>query len=776
MQSLDQIRVSFYKNVYSKSPEQVSLISLLEAIVKGRYAESVNPIRRYYSQGDKSAAQKLKSALPCFTPSGTFNGGHSAGNFLEHSGIICIDYDHVADRETLLHLCREDSHTVSVFESPTDGLKVMAHVENASGRHLEAVGLVSRYYDRLLGLVCDAACKDESRLCYVSYSAHGYIAALYESFRLPDVLPGPAQNVLLPVSPLCDEESSPGSLLSAEEVTHFITSYLFLNPSRPGERNTSLFKMACEACKRRIDKNTLYAGICSRLREEDFDEQEIRRTLESGYKKVNSSVNENSYPNGKRTSMDKMTKCHYMPLSMENAGEEGYWSGEELRRSTPFIPDIVYENIPNQLKDCILEKCSARERDLLLLSCLGAFSAMLPQTLGVYDHRLFSPHLYIFCLAPAGSGKGVVQWGAKLLEVLNQTILDESEILQDQYKKQHAQWQSACFRQSKDKENSEQQEEPKQPPYKCLLIPATTSCTRMQLQLRDNGSLGGIIFDTEAQTMSDANRQDYGHFDGMLCKAFGHEMISSSYKANGMKPIVIHHPRLAVFLTGTPDQLNHLIENTENGLSSRFLFYTYRQPPVWKEMGREDDYDMEEYFAHYASQAYKLYLFCQAHPVRFSFTKNQWNRLNKTFSRLLSEVVSENSDNLQAVVKRYAFITLRIAMIFSRMDQYQRQSAESGLICSDTHFQAALDIVLCCYEHSRLLFTSIPTKPRYALKDPDEKRRFFDELPQSFTTEDVSHVAVHYSFSQRTAMRYIIQLIGLKVNKIAHGLYQKTVK
>lgn len=235
---------------------------------------------------------------------------------------------------------------------------------------------------------------------------------------------------------------------------------------------------------------------------------------------------------------------------------------------------------------------------------------------------------------------------------------------------------------------------------------------------------------------------------------------------------MIHHPSLAMFLTGTPEQLALFLMNPGNGLPSRFLLYTFRDAPVWKEMGN-NEYDMDEYFDHYSEVGYELYLFCKEHPMRFSFTRNQWQRLNMIYSRLLAEVVSENDDDLQAVVKRYAFITMRIAMILGRIEKFENRDTRLEYVCSDMFFETALSIVLCCYEHSRLLLTSLPHQQRYALKDPDEKRRFFDELPETFTTEDVHNLAVNYSFSIKTAMRYITQLIKLKVKRLSHGCYEK---
>ena len=62
------------------------------------------------------------------------------------------------------------------------------------------------------------------------------------------------------------------------------------------------------------------------------------------------------------------------------------------------------------------------------------------------------------------------------------------------------------------------------------------------MQMQDNGPQGSIIFDTEAQTLSTANHLDCGNFDDMLRKAFEHENIESSYKANGLIPIYIAIP------------------------------------------------------------------------------------------------------------------------------------------------------------------------------------------------------------------------------------------
>ena len=85
------------------------------------------------------------------------------------------------------------------------------------------------------------------------------------------------------------------------------------------------------------------------------------------------------------------------------------------------------------------------------------------------------------------------------------------------YQTVHNNWQSEYQKQKKKGEACS--EEPQRPPFKMLFIPATTSYTRMQMQMQDNGPQGSIIFDTEANVSVSAGTEE------KLAKA-------AEYKAN----------------------------------------------------------------------------------------------------------------------------------------------------------------------------------------------------------------------------------------------------
>lgn len=267
MKVLEEIKVSVYENVYSKQPKVMSFLEIIFMCIHPVYATIINTIRRYHTEGDQAAAQKLKSQLPCFTPAGTFNGAHAIKNFLHHSNIVGLDYDHVLNRQEVIQRCAADPHTVAALESPTDGVKIFAYVEGIEGRHREGQLLVSQYYNRLLGLESDPACKDESRLCYFTYSPNGYVASLYQSFVMEpstcreESSPSFENEISLPFP---DSKNTPENLpeekseVSEEEIKQFFSSYIFLYPLTAGQRHSNLFKLACDRGHRTMCVN--YGG------------------------------------------------------------------------------------------------------------------------------------------------------------------------------------------------------------------------------------------------------------------------------------------------------------------------------------------------------------------------------------------------------------------------------------------------------------------------------------------------------------------------------------
>ena len=113
----------------------------------------------------------------------------------------------------------------------------------------------------------------------------------------------------------------------------------------------------------------------------------------------------------------------------------------------------------------------------------------------------------------------------------------------------------------------------------------------------------------------------------------------------------------------------------------------------------------------------------------------------------------EGNDDLQAVVKRYAFLVMRISMIQTRIRQFEVTDLSPEIYCTDADFERSLQIVLCCYEHSRLLHSSMPSPSVRPLKNPDTIRNFVQELPNHFMTDKTIQVGAIHDFNIRKVTR-----------------------
>jgi len=83
---------------------------------------------------------------------------------------------------------------------------------------------------------------------------------------------------------------------------------------------------------------------------------------------------------------------------------------QSFEENSIFIPDVVYDNLPESIKK-LTSMFNGRERDVVLLSILGVLSNCLPKVYSKYDgHKVYS-NLFILIIAPPASGKGVMKYG-----------------------------------------------------------------------------------------------------------------------------------------------------------------------------------------------------------------------------------------------------------------------------------------------------------------------------------------------------------------------------
>lgn len=159
--------ISVYKNISdTTSTYYVTPESIVNRIKTGKDKEA---IEIYRNELDPKKKKELKGELVSICWSGTFSKRFDK-NIIAHSGLVCLDFDHVKD---VLDKKVEMSFlpfVYAAFVSPSgDGVKVIVRIPKEINNH-------RGYYTGLIKLFheLDTTSINESRVCYTSYDPDIY--------------------------------------------------------------------------------------------------------------------------------------------------------------------------------------------------------------------------------------------------------------------------------------------------------------------------------------------------------------------------------------------------------------------------------------------------------------------------------------------------------------------------------------------------------------------------------------------------------------------------
>ncbi len=173
----------FRKPIQNTEPlRAVGIVDIYRYIV-GHYAEPQTTALRVLT--DKEEAKRYKAAHFDFC---TFSGLFRKRNekeLLMHSGLMCIDFDHVKDLDGLKCRLLENEYfdTELMFVSPSgDGLKWIVAVELQGWEH-------SRFFKAVVNCLescglpeVDKSGCDVARSCFLPHDPHAYINPKYEEY------------------------------------------------------------------------------------------------------------------------------------------------------------------------------------------------------------------------------------------------------------------------------------------------------------------------------------------------------------------------------------------------------------------------------------------------------------------------------------------------------------------------------------------------------------------------------------------------------------------
>ena len=452
---------------------------------------------------------------------------------------------------------------------------------------------------------------------------------------------------------------------------------------------------------------------------------------------------------------------------IEDKAETGETSENETGIQLYSFPSEIFDQLPDLLRRITVKGTSPEDKDILLLGSLVSMSACLPNVFGVYAEREVFANLFLFVTAQASAGKGRLTLCRKLVEPIHKALREQNKAEFESYQRDLTEYAAA----KSDKVNMEK---PQEPPLKMLVIPANNSATGLFQILNDNNGKG-LIFETEGDTLALTFKSEHGNYSDGFRKAFHHETITYNRRKD-REFVEIDMPRLSALLSGTPRQVSALIPNAENGLFSRFIFYFMNIRYEWKDVfAGESGQTLDHYFDHLGAQFHDLYkcLESQDKPMRFCLTVSQQQQFNNYFEQTQIQYIELCGEDYIGTVRRLGLITFRIAMILTTLRIMDNGELKSPLVCSDTDFNIAMEMVKVLVQHAAHVFQQLPTDTA-AKVQPNQKQQFLNMLPAEFDRQTYLSVAQKLNIPPKTAEKQIARFAktGL-LNHYAQNQYRK---
>lgn len=563
-------------------------------------------------------------------------------------------------------------------------------------------------------------------------------------------------------------------------LVQFLNDFEHRNPFRRGERNDLALKLGRVSRSKGFSKEELEEVISLFIRRyaaTDFTAEDIRQRITAGYQFIDSLSQKTEIPG------EGSNRVHfpYDPAEPPDAGSEEedlLEKNNELRAQSPYIPDSVYDALPQFLKDCVQYASDPRERDITLLGSLNCCSALFPGVSFFYKNALYSSHFYHALVANAAAGKGVVAFILSLLDATQEYYDRQRRDQKKAFEKAQMAWEAEVHQALREHRSPDSDKKPEEPKAKYLKTSSTTSKSRLLEQLATNGELGCHMSSTEINTLISSLAQDYGKYEDILCKAAHHEEISQSYKIDG-DPIVVPRPHLALIMSGTPEQFTGFFRSHENGLYSRFLIYTRQLNPHWETCAPgEGRVDLREHFHTLGKKLFEMHKLLLESPTLVTFTPGQWERHTQQFGVWLKSALVEGKEFPTSIVFRHGLLAMRLASILTIFRKWDDYRYAKEYCCTDADFDTAMQIIATVIEHSLLLGTSLPDTghPPVAMRKFHQFEDVLKKLPRIFSYIDFINAAKELGISVSTAKRYLRKAVEQELVVKQKDKYRKRRK
>lgn len=425
----------------------------------------------------------------------------------------------------------------------------------------------------------------------------------------------------------------------------------------------------------------------------------------------------------------------------------------ELPSDGLYITTDIHESqLPPFLERALSVTETPAQMDMLFYALLTACSYAFPHLYlrSGKPKRTYLPNLMTLVVAPAGSGKGIMNLAEKLLEPIDEHLrqFDRNAIM-----------------------------------------PADISQPAFpHFMMRNEGK--AFMMATEIDLMSKAWKQPGSDYSVMLRQSFEHETLRRArMKGPGHEEqLEIKRPCLSVLLSGTFSQLRPLIPSGENGLASRFLPYFLEDIPAFDPSVLDQSPDELDVDALYKQLGDELFRRWDAfsvldHDVQWCLTEQQAEILKGLFSDISfladPEHLDMPADFRLSGINRALVIIQRIGAILTalRLPIIDIPNLPDQIYCSDADFYTLVLLTQKLLRHTGLLMLELskPATPSTPSQRNSRASSLLDLLPDKFTTAEAYAIGESLNVGDRAVRERLKDACNAKIlKKDGRGQFHKT--
>jgi hypothetical protein len=399
----------------------------------------------------------------------------------------------------------------------------------------------------------------------------------------------------------------------------------------------------------------------------------------------------------------------------------------------------VFELLPRTLARIAATYDAPHERDTFLTAALPVAAGAMPFARLFYGKWL-SLNLNAAVVAPTGSGKGRMEDARRIGEALDRELYERSREGVEAWEAAHKARQRGA----------DEGDLGPRPNIRTLFTPGDTSATGLKETLAVNPHC--VMFETEFRTVSTVLGQEWGQgMRDVLLKSFHNEQ--TSYKRAGGDPNLIPRPALGTAISGTPETFAEVISDLEDGLFSRFCFYSFKDSSGWRsQFFAEAHEERGDAIAEAAALLREIHealdarrLEPDAEPLYVRFGPEQARAVDRACGGLF-EAFREGggSAEIESSIKRAAVVAVRIAAVLCiiRLSEAGASLRTARSVQpSGADVEAGIRLAFLYLSHAFRMAERLAMRSRGPSLREDQ-RAFVEALPVGeFTTADAYEAA-----------------------------------